>query len=57
MQEAGSAIADVLTGAVNPSGKLPLTFPNKENEQQFSPAQWPGLPDPKMPLYANYTEG
>ena len=28
----------------------------QENEQDFSPAQWPGLPDPKNPTYANYTE-
>mmetsp|Transcript_9552 Transcript_9552/g.18119 ORF Transcript_9552/g.18119 Transcript_9552/m.18119 type:complete len:717 (+) Transcript_9552:36-2186(+) len=55
-QQAGNAIADVLFGDVNPSGKLPLTMPNEENEMNFSTEQWPGLPDPSKPLYAMYSE-
>lgn len=55
-QQAGNAIADVLFGHVNPSGRLPITMPNKENEVELSIEQWPGLPDPSNPEYAIYTE-
>jgi beta-glucosidase len=42
-QEYGEAVADVLLGHVNPSGRLPLTFPNIENEVNFTKSMWPGV--------------
>jgi beta-glucosidase len=43
-EEDGTAIANVLDGEVDPSGRLPITFPASENEQPTSTAtQFPGV--------------
>ena len=42
-QEIGNSIASVLFGDVNPSARLPLTFPITENDVNFSQNQWPGV--------------
>src|SRR5439155_3323600 len=50
-QEAGRAIADVLFGAVNPSGKLPVTFPMQLLDAPAA-RHYPG-----ENLHVNYAEG
>ncbi len=43
-QEDGAAIAAVLSGRVDPSGRLPITFPANESETpQRSPSTFPGV--------------
>lgn len=57
--EAGNSIADVLTGRVNPSGKLPFTFPVALADGPISSeSQYPGIKMEGEKVYDEYyTEG
>src|SRR5215472_127753 len=55
-QAGGQAIAEVLTGAVNPSGRLPITFPASLG--QTPRPELPGLGTPwGTPVTIEYNEG
>jgi beta-glucosidase len=55
-QAGGQAIAEILTGAVNPSGRLPITFP--ESLDQHPRPELPGMGTPwGTPTTIEYNEG
>jgi beta-glucosidase len=54
-QEGAEAIANILFGSVNPSGKLPITFPASVND--LPRPVIPGTPNGTTEFQVSYTEG
>ena len=57
-QQAGVALPRLLfaENKITPTGRLPITLPHTENDQNFTPEQWPGVPDGKEKHRSTYTE-
>ncbi|MFC8680333.1 beta-glucosidase [Microbacterium ureisolvens] len=58
-EQFGPALARLVYGDVNPSGKLPMTFPVslEDTPTAGSEAQYPGVPDEEGILQVDYSEG
>ena len=56
-QRGGEAIANILFGAVNPSGKLPMTFPASVSDLPHPVVAGPVPPSSPAPFAVNYSEG
>jgi beta-glucosidase len=56
-QRGGEAIANILFGAVNPSGKLPITFPASVSDLPHPTIAGPVPPSSTQPFPVNYSEG
>ena len=50
-EQVGPALAELLTGLANPSGRLPVSFP-KSDEERFTKEQYPGVD-----LQSKFSEG
>ena len=48
-QQMGTALAEIIFGDENPSGKLPVSMPVGENDMEFVIEQYPGVNDTDVP--------